>query len=333
MIRTNIFDKNGKEIVTGDTIEFTNITKLLSKEYKEFFKIDRMTAEVIDLGNEFGLSFLTKYYSNGVRIGTYQDHLDFKLSGDDGELLNQKEEVITPEELKKLYTEEVAYRNAKMTDYVKDTPISNRTDSYSFMHGFFHPEKVIIKEKATGKEREEILSKAHLEDVVMTLDNGFKINFKKHYILELSKEAKDFVLERFMLLMEDELFDGDFTHLSFKTKKLTNSEHSFDFNPTNEHGEITYFTYNNNRDKQNAAYAEYRPINEEYREQLRKEGKTEEEVTKLGRTNWREKVKSINSDKSIMDRNEVTEMFISMTSSTDVVNKLLELGATLSRVE
>lgn len=333
MIRTNILDKNGKEIVTGDTVSLPNLDRILSEEYKEFFKIDSIIVDVIDDGNEFGLSFLKKYYSNGVRIGTYQDHLDFKLSGKPEDLKNTKDEIISKEEMTDIYNKEVASRNKTMSDFADEKPISNRTDSYNFMHGFFHPEKEIIKEKAQGKEREAILEKDYLEDVVMSLSNGFKINFKKNYILELNKESKDFVMERFMLLMEGEIFDGDFTHLSFHTNKLKGTEHSFSFNPTNAQGEITYFTYNRNMEKLNAAYAEFRPINEEYRESLRSEGKSEEEVKKMGFKNWKNKVKMIDEDKSLMYRNEVTKMFISMTSSTDVVNKLIEMGSTLKVVE
>lgn len=330
MIRTNIFDKNNKEIVTGDVVDFPNLDNFLSEEYKTFFNIDRMTAEIIDLGNEFDISFLKKYYSKGKQIGTYQDHLNFILDGEDTELTDSNGNVLSKEEMKKNYIEKVKLQNRKMTDFIHEEPVSNRTDSYSFMHGFIHPEKEIIKEKATGLVREQILSKPYLEDVVMTLENGFKIDLKESYILELNKESKDFVLERFMILMEGELFEGDFTHLSFETLKKKQSEHKFNFNPTNKHGEITYFSYTRNRENENKAFAEFRPINEKYRESLRAEGKSDEDVLRLGRINWRNKVKLIENDKSLMDKEEVTDMFISLTSSTDVVNKLIELGAKLT---
>jgi len=313
-----ICDRNGKEIVEGDTLQlFMKDTQ--KNEYYDFLKVDKFICYVTENTLNIGAIIEEQFFSNGKRVGTYQQEMDFLISENyemsDGEVIT-----------KDRYIKEILEDGSSLDDI----QILRRNSLYgctNFYHAFYHVEKEIIKESVTGVERELILSST--SDLLINLVDGTTINPDKELLIELSKEMIEWVKDSSLIIYEDDSsVEGVFTHLKAVTNRKTNYEHSYDFYGCNEKGEVTYFEYNENLVKQRAKFSELRKQYDIDNQKLLDDGMNEKEARSIAFPKFQASKKEIENSRDYKTKSELNIM-ITLNASADVLSHLVKNGSVI----
>lgn len=322
MKRTGIFDFNGFEIVEGDKISLSLTENDKNHDYYKFINLDSIIVEVLDSDGCVGVSVALRLYSDGVEVGhTFQSELDYYLKESDQDEDSQLS-------VRNTFIADIKKRGHELSDLRPAQIISSVTDSISFYHTFIHKKKEIISKGVIGTERKRLLGEKNPERL-LKLENGQIFDPKDDLIIALSDEAKSFIEERIALLYEETIFEGDFTHLKGTCKEFGDFNHKIIFEGCNSDGLVDFFEYRHNEDKYKAAMAGIREIFETRTKELVASGISEKEARKQSYPLAQEGRKLLKSDKNVMDKTPVSDIFISLTSSIDVLNVLNRKGSSI----
>ena len=279
--------------------------------------------EILDSKGSIGVCIAERLYSNGIRVDTYQNELDFCLqesfSDKDGNLIT-----------KKSYVKELDKKNLKLEDF-QDNKTNSCEDIYSFMQNFYHVKKEISEEFFSGKEREQILS-LNTDNLKIILNNNQVFDPKKTLLIELSPESLIFVKEQSTLMLEEVFTEGYFTHLITKTKIMNEYEHSYSFGTCDKNQKETFFSYHFNQKKYNEALDLYREKLKKDRVDLSEQGLSKRDIDKINIKLFQKKKQTLNECKEIMDKKNMEDLFISLSSSFDVLNVLVSQGSTITEL-
>jgi hypothetical protein len=329
MKKTSVFDVCGDEIVEGDRLSYHPKHSPIQKTYIDFFNIDTIIVEVLDLKGAIGCEIVLSYFSKGIQVAhTYQDDLDyFSKHPHPDNNWNGKRNFI--KYLKK--------KNLSLSHLKVIKPISSVRDIHSFNQYFFYPPKEIITRKIHGEERLNVLSQNPNYNLFFELENKIKMINNQSYIIELSDTSKAFVLKQAKMFCKLTPLLDDFTHLKAVFKEYSAPFHRFAFYCCNSRGEAALSEYVFNLqnfdnavkdveatasilfdhlifDKSHCINTKFNTVQQEKDFYIRK-----------GRSD-------ASNDKLLMDVVPTSEMFISATSSFDVLVRLVRDGSTFKEI-
>lgn len=322
MKRIGLVDLNNDEIVEGDELNIKLSEDTLNLDYYKFFKIDKVIAKVLDSDGAVGVTISLVAYSKGVEVNTtYQSDLDFMCDG-----LDIKDQ----EKQKKELEERLKGVNLKLSDKKREQKISTLNNSIDFAHSFVHKKKKIIN-KIDNKKRNDALL-LNDENLFIQLESGDRLTTNKDLLIELSDQAKEYVKSRNEIFYEDEIIEGDFTHLKVSQKNNLKYEFGLNFHGCDKNGNETLVTYQINPEKRNAKFAEKREELDYEREKLINKGLTKDEAHLEIRKQWDANRVEMDKDKTLMDKRDFGSLFITLTSSVDVIDILLSMGSTVTEL-
>lgn len=329
MKKIDMLDINNEEIVEGDLVELIYLsdeekqelseTGTIEKtkvnlEFKKHLGLETYLARVIDSKNSVGVSVELLYADkNGKLVGTYQDHIDYLLKHN--KTVNESE--LTIEALEK---------SENNLSTIKKDILSSTIDRYRFLHNFVYVSKKIVKKGIVGAERAALLNDLDKDGTHFKLVNGLEANVEDSFLIELSAESKNFVKERLILMIEEEDCLGDFTHLKTTLNKFDKYTYKLDFWGTDSQGDITFFETNLNRDLYNEKMRDFKTKNRAKFDKKVELGEDPEEMNKQKIKEYHIEKKRLMRDISVLEKEE-SSIFISMTSSTDVLNVLINQGS------
>jgi hypothetical protein len=323
MKRLGLFDVNNEEIVEGDELNIKLSESDSVVDYYKFFKINKIIAKVLDSNGSVGVKVSLSYYSNNIKVNTtYQSDLDFICNG-----LNTSDQ----EKKKKDLEENLRKLNLNLSDNKEDRNISTLSNSIDFAHSFVHKSKEIIN-KVENKERSLALL-SNNENLNIQLLNGKTLKANNEFLIELSEKAKNYVASINNTLYEDSIIEGDYTHLRVSPKKNEKYEFGLNFYGCDKTGKPTLITYQINNEKRNERFSERRKDINLEREKLISKGLTEKDANIKIRKQWDIDTKAMDKDKSLMDERPFGSLFISLTSSVDVIDVLLFMGSKITKIK
>ncbi len=329
MKKIDMLDINDEEIIEGDLVELIYLSDeekqelaetgaikntRINLEFKKHLGVENYLARVIDSNNSVGVSVELLYADkNGELVGTYQDHIDYLLKH--SKTVNESE--LTIEALEK---------SGNDLSTIKKDVLSSTVDRYRFLHNFAYIDKKIVKKSIVGNERAALLNDLDKNGTDFKLVNGLEATVEDSFLIELSEESKKFVKERLILMIEEEYCLGDFTHLKTTLNKFDKCTYKLDFWGTDSQGNITFFETNLDRDLYNEKMRDFKLKNRAKFDKKVELGEDPEEMNKQKIKEYHVEKKRLMKDSSVLEKEE-SSIFISMTSSTDVLNVLINQGS------
>lgn len=327
MKRTSIFDIYNNEIVEGDRISYSPQYSPIAQTYIDFFNIDSIVFEVLDLKGAIGCEVVASYFSKGIQVAnTYQDDLDY-FSEYPVNNWNGKRDFI--KKLKK--------KNISLSDLKIVTPISSVRDVYSFKRYFLNPPKEIITRNLHGEARLDALSENPNYSLFFELENGLKMFNHQSYIIELSDKSRDFVIKQAQMSRNIVPVLNDFTHLKAVFKEYDAPFHQFSFIGCNSLGESVCCEYVHNDSNIDDAIKDVEVSASCLFDDLirsRSPSSNDKYASVQDEKDFyvRRGIDDVCKDKLLMDIVPIESLFVSLTSSFDVFVRLVRDGSTFKEL-
>jgi hypothetical protein len=239
-------DSNEKEIFEGDTIQFEDNKVYLAEDIIKFLKIDKVTAYVVPMNNQVGITLKYRFFSNDVEVYTSANKKEFLLQKD-------------PKRGQKVH-EWFEALNVDPNEPI-ETILSDKTESIPFAHEFVHKAKKIITSTLTDEEKELV----EPSELLLRYGNGKTAPITQSFLVKLTEGAIKRVLEVHGSLHDDSLgYEGKFTHLKLIPDIKINGEHQFKCCPVDDNMENKfYINFDSFEKKQEVLKAVLRPMRKE----------------------------------------------------------------------
>jgi hypothetical protein len=312
-------DSNEKEIFEGDTIQFEDHNVYLEDDIIAFLNIDKVTAYVVPMNGQVGVTLQYHFFSNNVEVYTSANKKQFLLQK------NPTRELEVLEWFNAL--------NTNPNDPI-ETILSGKTESISFAHQFVHKAKTIIKSKLTDEEKLLAIP----ETLFLRYDNGKTAPLTQSFLVKLTEEAIERVLTVHGSLHDDSFgYEGTFTHLKLVPDIKRDDEHSFRCEPVNDDMTNNFHSVFDSLEKKNKVIKEVlSPILKEIDDWKEENKDLNKEIfdSTLERkmTLFKAKLKDI-KEKQYLDTKLEDSLFLGFAVSDNLLDYFLTTGSTITLID
>jgi hypothetical protein len=312
-------DSNEKEIFEGDTIQFENNTVYLEDAIIDFLKIDKVTAYVVPMNGQVGVTLKYRFFSNDVEVYTSA---------------NKKQFLLQKEPTKKQEIQE--WFDALNTDPNSpiETILSGKTESIPFAHQFVHKAKKIINSTLTDEEKELVVP----SELFLRYDNDKTTPITQSFLIKLTEEAIERVLLVHGSLCDDSLgYEGKFTHLKLVPDIKQDGEHKFKCSPLDDDMKNTFYMIFDSFDKKKEVRkAVLRPIQkeiDEWKEENKNlDNETFERTLEQKMSIYKAKHKEI-KETQYLDKKLEDSLFLGFAVSDNLLDYFLSTGSTITLID
>ena len=332
----NVKDSDGIMIFEGDKVEILG-SENIKFEICHFFDVDRCVFEILENGNEVGISLKASFYFECEQIKTEDVLKVFKEMQEEGK--EEIESLSSEERLKMEEEQEKFFSDLKENDEngFLILKINSAYSNGGYINAFYHIEKRIIESKLTDEEKE---SQSNYNEALLrvTVDGESYPAQTTVFVVELSEVAKARLIEAHESLhgQFNHGFAGDFSHIILRPKRVEVAEYEMKASPVNKDGIHTWFSIEENKElREEFQFAANDLIREKFNSLKETFKENQEESKKAFESKMLKAKKTIMSsfdeDKNNLVEEQIVDMFIGFEVGKNVLDYLVETGCKVTR--
>ena len=334
----NVKDSDGKMIFEGDKVEILG-SENIKFEICHFFDVDRCVFEILENGNEVGVSLKASFYFKGEQIKTEDVLKVFKEMQEGKEGKEEIESLSSEERLKMEKEQEKFFSDLKESeeDGFLTLKINSAYSNGGYINAFYYIEKRIIESKLTLEEKEAHSN--YNEALLRVTVNGESYPAQTTiFVVELSEVAKTRLIEAHDSLhgQFNHGFAGDFSHIILRPNRVEVAEYEMKASPVNKDGIHTWFSIEENKElREEFQFAANDLIREKFNSLEKTFKENQEESKKAFETKMLKAKKTIMSsfekDKNNLVEEQIVDMFIGFEVGKNVLDYLVKTGCKITR--
>lgn len=318
-------DSNGTLIFEGDTLEITEAKDLnfFSDDFINKIQVDQLKLKILNLNGYVGVDIECHFYKNGKQVLFSDEYNFFK-------------DLISDEDEQKSFDEH--YRNKDLSSPLTYVYKSNHSSSFLY-HGFIHRKsKTIIESEVPIQGREELVRDFLLSQLNVSVNGEAHCALRTKFLVELTEDSKERILKANDSLYEPIRYEGEFTHLLLKPKKVDFDEYDLECIPLDKNGNKSLYEVSHSYKK----YSELRkPIRIKWRKRIdewKESNKhlTDDEINSHIKSMWDEAKKEYEPLENCKETEEKTlldTIFLGLCSGSNLFDFFDQMKCKVSIVE
>jgi hypothetical protein len=312
-------DSNEKDIFEGDTIQFEDSNVYLEESIIAFLNIDKVTAYVVPMNGQVGVTLQYRFFSNNVEVYTRENKKQYLLQKDPTKELDILE-----------------WFNSVDTEpnLPIEVTISDKIEPIPFAHQFVHKSKTIINSKLTDEEKKAFVP----QELLLHYDTDKTAPLTQSFLIKLTKEAIERVLLVHGSLYDDSLgYEGTFTHLKLVPDIKSDGEHKFKCLPVGDdminNFHIIFDSFDKKQEVRKAVLSPLRKEMDEWKEENKDLDKeTFDRILEEKMTFYKAKLKEI-KETQYLDTQLEDELFLGFAVSDNLLDYFLTTGSTITLID